>query len=400
MNIVRRWTAFNLVGAAGIAVQIGIIAFLVRVCGWHYLLATALAVEVAVLHNFAWHQRWTWNDRPAGSARSIASRFVRFQMLNGVISLAGNLILMRILAGLFGIDPIVANIAAIVTCATLNFAASETVVFRTARCLPVLILILAAGAHSSLSAQGVATLTGWERYQSSLDARYESTTNASTFFIHDREGGQRNWRGAVRAGGISVVQLDAPSIEDGRIHHWVGAVFVPGVGLEALLRRLKEQAGHESAFYDDVVESRLLGKDGDRLRVFMKLRRTSLITVTYNTEHAVEYRTLGEARSSARSVATRIAELTDAGTPHEREKLPGQDNGFLWRLGAYWRYEAVAGGVLVECESVSLSRPVPMLLRPMASPIVDRIARESLERTLRSLRKVVTAENVRQANNH
>ncbi len=395
MNIVRRWTAFNLVGAAGIAVQIGTIAFLVRVCGWHYLAATALAVEAAVLHNFAWHQRWTWNDRPAGSARSIASRFVRFQMLNGAISLAGNLILMRILAGIFGIDPIVANLAAIATCSMLNFAASETVVFRTARCLPVLISILAA--HPSLSAQGAATLTGWARYQSALDARYESDTNASTFFIHDREGGQRGWRDTVRAGEINVVQLDAPSIEDGRIHHWVGAVFVPGVGLEALLRRLKQQAGHESQFYDDVVESRLLGKDGDRLRIFMKLKRTSLITVTYNTEHAVEYRNIGAARSSAKSVATRIAELTDAGTPSEREKAPGQDNGFLWRLGAYWRYEAVDGGVLVECESVSLSRPVPMLLRPVASPIVDRIARESLERTLRSLRKVVTVESARQA---
>jgi putative flippase GtrA len=393
---VRRWTAFNLVGAAGIAVQIGIIAFLVRVRGWHYLPATVVAVEAAVLHNFAWHHRWTWSDRPASSWRSIASRFVRFQMLNGAISLAGNLILMRILAGLFGMDPIVANIAAIATCATLNFAAGEAVVFRTASCL-VLIFTLAAGAHSSLSAQGVATLTGWERYQSSLDARYESDTSASTFFIHDREGGQRSWREAVRAGGISVVQLDAPSVEDGRIHHWAGAVFVQGVGLDALLRRLKQQAGHESAFYDDVVESRLLGKDGDRLRIFMKLKRTSLVTVTYNTEHAVEYRSLGAARSSAKSVATRIAELTDAGTAREREKPAGQDNGFLWRLGAYWRYEAVAGGVLVECESVSLSRPVPLLLRPVASPIVDRIARESLEGTLRSLRKVVTAESVRQA---
>jgi putative flippase GtrA len=393
MNIVRRWTAFNLIGAAGVAVQIGMIAFLVRVCGWHYLPATALGVEAAVLHNFAWHQRWTWNDRPAGSARSIARRFVRFQMLNGVISLAGNLILMHILAGLFGIDPIVANIAAIATCATLNFAASETMVFRTASCLPVLILTLA---HSSLSAQGGATLTGWERYRSSLDARYESDSTAATFFIHDREGSQRSWRDAVRAGGISVVQLDAPSVEDGKIHHWVGAVFVPEVGLETLVRRLKQQAGHESEFYDDVVESRLLGKEGDRLRIFMKLKRTSLITVTYNTEHAVEYRTLGAARSSAKSIATRIAELTDAGTAREREKPPGEDNGFLWRLGAYWRYEAVAGGVLVECESVSLSRPVPMLLRPVASPIVDRIARESLERTLASLRKVVTTERAQQ----
>jgi len=57
----------------------------------------------------------------------------------------------------------------------------------------------------------------------------------------------------------------------------------------------------------------------------------------------------------------------------------------LWRLNAYWRYEAVQGGVIVECESVSLSRPVPTLVRPVANPIVDRVARESLSRTLGGL---------------
>jgi len=34
----------------------------------------------------------------------------------------------------------------------------------------------------------------------------------------------------------------------------------------------------------------------------------------------------------------------------------GDDRGFLWRLNAYWRYEQVAGGVIAECESITLSR--------------------------------------------
>jgi hypothetical protein len=139
------------------------------------------------------------------------------------------------------------------------------------------------------------------------------------------------------------------------------------------------------------VQSRLLARDGDRLNVYMKLRRTSIITVTYNTEHHVEYTRLSPARAAARSVATRIAELEDAGTPKEHEKPAGEDSGFLWHLNAYWRYEEVRGGVIVECESVSLSRSVPMLVRPVANPIVDRIARESLLRTLESLRKVLIA---------
>jgi hypothetical protein len=120
----------------------------------------------------------------------------------------------------------------------------------------------------------------------------------------------------------------------------------------------------------------------------MKLRRTKVITVTYNTEHAVAYRKVGASRASARSVATKIAELQNAGTVKEREKAAGEDSGYLWRLNAYWRYEAVPGGVLVECESVSLSRPVPWYATPIRS-IIDGVARDSLERTLRSLRAVL-----------
>jgi hypothetical protein len=122
----------------------------------------------------------------------------------------------------------------------------------------------------------------------------------------------------------------------------------------------------------------------------MKLRRSAIITVTYNTEHQVEYRRLGPRRATARSVATRIAELADAGTPREREKGPDDDSGFLWRLNAYWRYEELDGGVLIECESVSLSRNAPFGLRTLVGPIVERIARESLEKTLRTLRVVLS----------
>ena len=126
------------------------------------------------------------------------------------------------------------------------------------------------------------------------------------------------------------------------------------------------------------------------MHVFLKLRRTKIITATYNTEHRVEYRRLGTARGSSRSVASRIVELADAGTPTEREKTPDEDSGYLWRLNAYWRFEQAGDGVLIECESVSLSRGVPSLLRPFISGVVEGVARDSLERTLISLRRTLT----------
>jgi hypothetical protein len=173
-----------------------------------------------------------------------------------------------------------------------------------------------------------------------------------------------------------------PDIPDAQVHHWAGAVLVPHITLDRLLERLRTEAGHEAAFHEDVIASRVVARDGDRWRVAMTLRRTAVVTVTYDTEYAVDFRRLGPRRASSRSVATRIIELENAGTALERPKAPGADRGFLWRLNAYWRYEEVAGGVLVECESVSLSRRVPALLRPVVEPIVARIARESLVKTL------------------
>src|SRR5688572_20743611 len=120
--VIRRWAAFNAVGAGGVALQLGSLAILVRLFEWHYLPATVLAVEAAILHNFWWHQRWTWKDRPPSTRQSTSMRLVRFHALNGAISLAGNLLLMTLLTGVLRLDAIAANAIAIVACSVANFA--------------------------------------------------------------------------------------------------------------------------------------------------------------------------------------------------------------------------------------------------------------------------------------
>ncbi len=117
------------------------------------------------------------------------------------------------------------------------------------------------------------------------------------------------------------------------------------------------------------------------------MTRTKIVTVTYDTEHAIEYRRHGPGRASSRSVSTKIVEIEGAGTPSERALPDGQDRGFLWRMNSYWRYEQVAGGVLVELESVTLSRSIPLGLGTIVEPLIDRIARESINRTLENLRR-------------
>jgi hypothetical protein len=285
-----------------------------------------------------------------------------------------------------GLQPVAANLVAIVVCSCINFTAGEWLVFR-----PSMIVLVTASAllmPGSAAAQTAAAVSGWDAYIRTVDRRH-ADASAGFFALDVRK--VDGWRERATRGEIPMTEVDPPGIPDARMHHWAGAVFVPNTTVDSVIRRMQAYAGRESEFYEEVKASKLLERNGDRLRVFMRIERDAgIITASYNTEHAVEYRRIGTDRAASRSVSTKVAEIADAGTPQEREKPPGEDHGFLWRLNAYWRFEQSGDGVLIECESVSLSRSVPLLVRPVVGPIANRIARESLARTLRSLRAFLT----------
>jgi putative flippase GtrA len=128
--LAARWVKFSAIGVLGIGVQMGCFALLTSGLKVNYLVATALAVEAAVLHNFAWHERYTWKDRPRGTTRDQAWRLARFHAGNGLVSILGNLALMRLFVGGMGLNRYLASAAAIGICSLLNFAISEWFVFR------------------------------------------------------------------------------------------------------------------------------------------------------------------------------------------------------------------------------------------------------------------------------
>jgi len=125
-----RWLKFNFVGGLGIIVQLAALQALLHVFHMPYLWATAIAVELAVLHNFAWHERFTWKDRSGGGWQAAGTRLLRFEAGNGLISIGGNLLIMRWLVGGIGLKPLIANGIAIAVCSLANFAAGEWYVFR------------------------------------------------------------------------------------------------------------------------------------------------------------------------------------------------------------------------------------------------------------------------------
>jgi dolichol-phosphate mannosyltransferase len=121
---------FNVVGIFGFALQTAALFVLThnpyRV---GYLLATAVAVELAVLNNFIWHQRWTWRDRPAATNGETLRRLVKFNITNGAVSLVGNLVFMSFLVGRLHLPVAGANLVSVCACSICNFFLADRIAF-------------------------------------------------------------------------------------------------------------------------------------------------------------------------------------------------------------------------------------------------------------------------------
>ncbi|HEY1754979.1 MAG TPA: hypothetical protein VGG72_06255 [Bryobacteraceae bacterium] len=190
------------------------------------------------------------------------------------------------------------------------------------------------------------------------------------------------------AGEVDVIAMDdSPiSIKDGLIHDWVGGVLMPGISVDKALAMFRDYAGYKKVFSPEVLESQLLSHSGNRWNSSLRIgRRAGLTTVTFDTEYATQYKSLGLGRWAIESRSTKINELDDNNKP-----LPeGTGQGFLWRLNSYWLIEPRSGGLYLECRAISLSRDVPNGLGWIVKPIIASLPRDSLKSTVEEARKAL-----------
>jgi hypothetical protein len=245
---------------------------------------------------------------------------------------------------------------------------------RVSRIAAVALVVLAGSAGAaSAGAPAKATVTAFNRYVDATDARIQAERGRPMLPLPGGSHVTTVWEMVAPSRGVSI---DVP---DALVNHWRGRTFIPHADLATVLARVRQ--AETLLRQPDVVTARIVPQGPDRDLVLLAITRSQVLTAHYDTEHDVRYTRPGPGRVASDSVATRIREVGGQGDPAPRE-----DRGFLWGLRAWWRYEAVPGGVLIECESVSLSRSVPYVVRPVVGPMVTRFARESMERTLTSLR--------------
>ncbi len=244
-----------------------------------------------------------------------------------------------------------------------------------------------------------ATVEGFDRYVKATEARIDAELKRPDAFLYI-EGLREPQRGQVYAtlkrGEIYMERLETRDASghmlktpDGLIHHWMGAVFIPCATLQQTLALVEDYDRHQDIYKPEVVRSKLVSRNGNDFKIYYRLRKTKLITVTYNTDHDVHYFPVDATHCYSKSYTTRIQQVSNADKPDESEKPVGHDSGFLWRLYSYWRFEEKDSGVYVECESVSLTRDIPWIVSPIVKPFVTDIPKESLQMTMGSTRRAL-----------
>jgi len=163
------------------------------------------------------------------------------------------------------------------------------------------------------------TLQAFSRYVEATEARIDKELRRPGAFLYV-EGLPEPRRSKVFAelkkGEIFMERLEALDASgrkitapSGLIHHWIGAVFIPGASLPQVRDLVEDYDHHQDNYKPEVVRSQLKSRDGDDFKMFYRLRKHKVITVTLNTEHDVHYVPMDSTRLRSRSIAARRVPL-------------------------------------------------------------------------------------------
>ncbi len=237
------------------------------------------------------------------------------------------------------------------------------------------------------------TVQAFEQYADRADAEFESRLQGELPFLWSMESATR--AAILERGDIAVEpawEADSQAIPGGLVHDWTAAVLIPVTDLERVVGIVTAYDTHATTYAPLVLRSRILERDGARLRVSMRMLRQNVFTVVFDTEHLAEYRRLDARRWWGRSRSARIREVDKPGTERESLRPVGNDSGFLWRLHTYWRFAQTETGIIAEYRTITLTRSIPKTLRRLLRPVLSALPRQSLRDVMRITREAALAD--------
>jgi hypothetical protein len=226
---------------------------------------------------------------------------------------------------------------------------------------------------------------------SKADRRVEIELRDGPFLFIDHDA-RRDALIARLKNGATLVdpRLNGKVVPGGLLHHRRAIAFAPGASLAQAIAIARDYDSFANYYAPTVTRSHLLQREGDAARFLLQIqRKTAGITATLNVEHALLYFPLNASRAASSVRAVRIAEVAAAGTPQEHELPPHRDRGFLWQLQSYWRFAEREGGVYIQVEAISLSRPAPLGLNWLFGSFLQGVHADFLADLVEGTRRAI-----------
>lgn len=272
---------------------------------------------------------------------------------------------------------------------------SSSPILHLALALATVLLANSAATAAELNPK---TIAAFNHYVALSEAKIDASLNDTQSFLWvDRLPPEQ--RAAVltrlRAGIVVIERMQTLEngkpidVPNGLVHYWIGTVFIPGATLTQTLA-LVEDYNHQSEYYRPrVLASRIIWNNGNDYRVYLRLYEKKVLTCVLDTRHQVHYVIIDSSHAWSNSRSTEIREVAGWGKSDEHDLPVGRDDGYLWRMNTYWRFQQSDGGTYVECQSISLTRDIPAGLGWLIGSYVEGIPRESLEFTLGATRRTL-----------
>ncbi len=255
--------------------------------------------------------------------------------------------------------------------------------FSDCRAFPVICgLLIFVAAPCVLAEPAPAAISAFNSYVNAVEARLTQQHRSKSAFLTPVVSAPQNEIG-LRRGEIIVEQLTPSAgiaLPGALLHHWRATGFAPGATAAAFERLLKDFNTYPEVFSPQVLQARVLTRNGDSLQAWMQVRQQHVIIVAMDTTYDVTFGRLDAQQGYSISRSTQIAELNSGLHPLSSS----HEHGFLWRQNTYWSYEERDGGLYIQIESISLTRSIPAGLGWAVGPFVESVPRESLEFTVRS----------------
>jgi hypothetical protein len=234
-------------------------------------------------------------------------------------------------------------------------------------------------------------VAAWENYIATAKLHMQDRLFGKSPFLWANEDPVR--RQQLSSGQIVISPLGNSHplvVPHGLIHHWIGAIFIPGATIEDLTAVVNDYNKYNEIYRPTLIKAELIDSaDNGQKFSILWVQRVLLVTAAFYTELKSNYVALNSRQGYMTFSTVRVQQIENYGAKDERRLAQDEGSGYLWRLVSFARFEERDGGLYLELEVIGLSKDLPVSLRLLLKPVIDHIPRQALTAKLEQTRQAI-----------